>query len=320
MSGTTSDFGPTSAGLPWRDSGALTDLAPTVLRDPGPDDVPEVTGVFPHGWLPRAADDVASSWLRQVTVVEGSGVTVRLQACLDVDGRSGVAGDQRADRSAPTWPLAQPLLVIGAVRGPSVTFPREATSSREELARHLERSGAHTIPATTLDRGHAWVEPSIVATRGTLDGTPVEDWQARALDGARRMGITTVVRVQDGTWDVLALAGADGPRFEVVASAACSITRDEEHRCPMQQAPAAGQYCHMRGGPWTSASIHAAAGWQHHRDLLVAAVGCDTCAGVRYQFQGRLWTGGGPITVTSLAMPTRWLVADETRLGDAHAG
>ena len=60
-------------------------------------------------------------------------------------------------------------------------------------------------------------------------------------------------------------------------------------------------------------------GWQHHRDLLVAAVGCDTCEGVRYLFQGRVFTGGGPIPLAPIAMPTRWLAADETR-PDARTG
>jgi hypothetical protein len=272
-----------------------------------------VSGAFPHGWLPRPAAHVELSWLRQSTVLTVDGVTVRLQACLDVDGYAGVAGNQFADRPAPPWPLTQPLLVIGTVRGRSVTFPTEASARQGDLLRQLEAVGVQAIPVTTVDRGHAWAEPSVIATQGLVDGKSVEGWYDRALGVARRMGVTTVVRVQDGRWDVLAMTGVEPPRFEVVASAACSITRDVEQRCPMQQAPAAGQYCRMRGGPWTSSSIHAAAGWRHHRELLVAAVGCDTCEGVRFQLQGRICTGGGPIAIAPLAIPTRWLTADETR-------
>jgi hypothetical protein len=254
-----------------------------------------------------------------VTVVADEGVKLRLQARLEVEGRGGVAGDQYADRQVPAWPLLQPLLIIGAVSGPPVTYPSEAAASVADLASQLALSGVRAIPAATVDRGHAWAEPSVIATQGLLDGQPLADWQTRTLDIARQKGVTTVVRVQGGAWEVLALTHAVRPRVDVVTSAACSITRDVEHRCPMQQTPDAGQYCRMRGGPWTSASIHAATGWQHHRDLLVAAVGCDTCEGVRYLFQGRVFTGGGPIPLAPIAMPTRWLAADETR-PDARTG
>ena len=124
----------------------------------------------------------------------------------------------------------------------------------------------HALPATTLDRRHEWTEPSVIALPGALLEQPHPDWQVMALDISRRLGLRTVVRITDGTWEVLSLGDAPPRRFAVVASAACSLTRDDEHRCPMQLAPQAGEYCSMRGGPWTSSSIHAAAGWRDQRN------------------------------------------------------
>jgi hypothetical protein len=82
----------------------------------------------------------------------------------------------------------------------------------------------------------------------------------------------------------------------------------------MQLAPSVGEYCHMRGGPWTSSSIHAAAGWRDQRNRFVAAIGCDTCEGTRHQFQGKILSSGGPITIAHTPAPTRWLAPDWSRL------
>ena len=97
----------------------------------------------------------------------------------------------------------------------------------------------------------------------------------------------------------------------MVSSDPCSITRDVEHRCPMQPAPDTGQYCHMRGGPWTSKSIHAAPHGRHSRRQIVIAVGCDTCDGTRYLLQGQVVEGGGPISLVDNPVPNRWLAPIE---------
>lgn len=39
------------------------------------------------------------------------------------------------------------------------------------------------------------------------------------------------------------------------------------------------EWCKREGGPWTSGSITAAAVWQHHRQMLVEALGCTVCEG-----------------------------------------
>ena len=159
-----------------------------------------------------------------------------------------------------------------------------------------------------------WTEPSVIALPGALQERRDSDWQVMALDISRRLGIRTVVRVTEGRWEVLTLGDAPSRRFDIAASAACSLTRDDEHRCPMQLAPQVGAYCRMSGGPWTSASIDAAAGWRDQRNRLVTTVGCDTCEGTRHQFQGKIHNSGGPITIVNSPTPTRWLTPDGRRM------
>lgn len=132
---------------------------------------------------------------------------------------------------------------MGAVRGPAAILPDEAIAQRDALAERLHTYGVGVVPARTMERTHGWTEPALVAVPGVLNGKPVLDWEERALEHARALGATTVVRIMDGTWHVLrALPGST--RFEVLASAPCSVTRDSEHRCPMQVAsiPVVAQY------------------------------------------------------------------------------
>lgn len=284
---------------PWIDGFGPNELPPTRMEEPDDDSRLELVPHYPVGWTRRPDDQVMRSWLSQVTVVHGTDAPVRLQARLDEPVFGGVAGDQFAPSRAPMWPLAAPLLIIGSVYGPAVAHPEQAEETRDEIARLLQSLDVSVFQATTIDRGHRWTEPSLVVAgaRGAAD------WRRRTLDVARRMGIHTVVQVDDGQWTVLAPDGQP--------QAPASLTRDVERRCPMQCRPQAGEYGHMRGGPWTGASIRAAQGWKDHRDRLVTAVGCDVCEGVRYVFQGRVRQGGGPIPLVARPMPTRWLIPDD---------
>jgi len=271
---------------------------------------PRLTGAYPPGWVDRPRAEIEDSWQRQVTLVQQQGVTVRLQARLAADCWGGVSGDQYARRPEDSWPLTRPLLIIGAVPGPSEISGEQAEGLRAELLRQLgllAQLGLASVPAMTVDRGHAWVEPSVIVIGPAVDAD--EHWQVPALDVALRLGIDTVVRVSDGVWQVLSVAEESAASPDVRWSGSCSITVDREHRCPMQQAPVDGQYCRMHGGPWTSSSIHAAASWREHRDMLIDAAGCDTCEGARYRLHDTVYSGGGPISLAHSPIPTRWLTA-----------
>ena len=304
----------TASLLPWLSGSGPQDLPATLQVEPEPGEPVELSGSIARGWLPRPAVDVASSWLRQITMVRFGQAQLRLQARLEEPAFAGVQGDQYGQRPEMRWPLSGELLIIGAVRGPTATFDQEAEWSRDELTRQLTAYGMQALPATTLDRRHQWTEPSVIALPGALQGEPDSNWQLMALDISRRLGIHTVVRVTEGRWEVLTLSEPPSRRFDIAASAACSLTRDDEHRCPMQLAPQVGEYCRMSGGPWTSASIDAAAGWRDQRNRLVTTVGCDTCEGTRHQFQGKIHNSGGPITIVNSPTPTRWLTPDGRRM------
>ena len=304
----------TASLLPWLSGSGPQDLPATLQVEPEPGEPVELSGSIARGWLPRPAVDVASSWLRQITMVRFGQAQLRLQARLEEPAFAGVQGDQYGQRPEMRWPLSGELLIIGAVRGPTATFDQEAEWSRDELTRQLTAYGMQALPATTLDRRHVWTEPSVIALPGALQERRDSDWQVMALDISRRLGIRTVVRVTEGRWEVLTLSEPPSRRFDIAASAACSLTRDDEHRCPMQLAPQVGEYCRMSGGPWTSASIDAAAGWRDQRNRLVTTVGCDTCEGTRHQFQGKIHSSGGPITIVNSPTPTRWLTPDGRRM------
>jgi hypothetical protein len=303
--GPPTDTGETPFDLPWVDGMAASKLPRTLL---GPADVTatQVTAWAQRGWRPRPDEEVAQSWLRQATLIRIGEVTVRIQGRLDEPNFAGVLGDQYV-QGAPDWPLATPLLILGTVRGSSVVNAHEARACQDELLGRLEFFRMRVGPAWNIDRGHEWLEPSCICLPTSVTDT---GWQVRTLDVARRMGINTAIRIKETVLEVLALEPPPSNRYSVVASTPASITRDVEHRCPMTRAPGSGEYCPMRGGPWTSNAMRAAATWRDYRNLLVQAVGCDTCEGQRYLFKGEIHSSGGPISLVSSLMTTRWLAGD----------
>ena len=270
----------------------------------------QVTSRFPWGWRLRDPESIAASWRRQAVIVTLDGESTRLQARLDEHSCGGVCGDQGQRPVHDLFPRDRDVIVVGSIPGPVPALPGETETRRERLRESLRVYGAETTAATIVDRGHEWTEPALIAFE--LTGTDDHGaWLERVLGRARTFGFDHAVRIRDGQWQVLELSA---PRFMVVSSDPYSITRDDESRCPMLRSPAVGEYCQMVGGPYGSAAIHAAAAWRDRRDDLVAAVGCRTCDGERYQFQGRVVSGGGPISLVETPLPSRWLAADDARL------
>jgi hypothetical protein len=68
--------------------------------------------------------------------------------------------------------------------------------------------------------------------------------------------------------------------------------------CPMRFGGVDG-VCVRDGGPFTGSSMRAALVWEHHRSMLVAALGCSTCAGGNVSKQGR------PYGSTDMITPSR---------------
>jgi hypothetical protein len=61
----------------------------------------------------------------------------------------------------------------------------------------------------------------------------------------------------------------------------------------------ADEVCVRDGGPFTGSSMRAALVWEHHRAMLVAALGCSICAG------GNVATQGRPYGITDMVTPSR---------------
>ena len=84
----------TASLLPWLSGSGPQDLPATLQVEPEPGEPVELSGSIARGWLPRPAVDVASSWLRQITMVRFGQAQLRLQARLEEPAFAGVQGDQ----------------------------------------------------------------------------------------------------------------------------------------------------------------------------------------------------------------------------------
>lgn len=304
-----------SDALPWAEEFAADRIPVTRLREPlvGSRDG-EIRGRFPVGWIARDQEVIDESWRRQFVCVTVDGCDVRIQARLPKDDAyAGVRGDQG---EAP-WPLAGDLLIAGALRGPAPHFLGDEINARDQLVDQATTFHIAVRGAILVDRDHQWSEPAVIATGAATSEKTDGAWQSRFLELCHGFGIDTVVRVRDGAWQVLTLRAGKGAEVRVLTSDPCSVTRDVDRRCVLLPAPEAGQYCHMRGGPWTSSSIHSAGGWRDHRDQIGAAIGCDTCEGKRYLLQGQVKKGGGPVSVVPVPRLNRWLAPlDEDVVGE----
>jgi hypothetical protein len=76
--------------------------------------------------------------------------------------------------------------------------------------------------------------------------------------------------------------------------------------CPMRGDDHASDRCTMRGGPWISASITAAAIWTSHRAGLVRGLGCDACADGTRPFAGPLGRARGVIPLRDVVVASRY--------------
>ena len=293
-----------AARLPWHEGKHAPDSVRSTVHHPAAPEPRQLsTGGRLSHWAPREPASVAESWRRQVLLVDDRGVRLRLQAQLALEAFGAVAAHQPTTHP---WPLRE-LLIVGSVLGTVATLADEAERRRDDLRRHWFQYGVKTLPGQLAERASEWVEPATV-TVGARRG--FTDWQSRVFARAREFAIERVVRVAEGRWEVLDLTGAEP---QVVSSDACTITREVDRRCPLLDSPDSGQYCHLVGGPWVSASIDAAGAWKQRWRALNEAVGCDTCKGERYMFQQKVVRGGGPIELTPTPGPTRWLRAIGTR-------
>lgn len=76
--------------------------------------------------------------------------------------------------------------------------------------------------------------------------------------------------------------------------------------CPMRTDDLPGARCVIRGGPWISASIHAASIWVTHRQLLLERLGCASCENGTQPTLGPLAHMRGPISLEEHQISSRY--------------
>lgn len=140
--------------------------------------------------------------------------------------------------------------------------------------------------ASVFDPERSWAETGAVVTDPNVAEEDVGELAARLGQGAflrwDERGLTCVPTGVDGR---------DYPREPVPVRAFPA-----QLGCPIRFG--ASDQCKPEGGPWVSASISAGLVWEHHRSLLVEALGCSVCRGGPVG-QGR------SIGLVELYVPTR---------------
>ncbi len=186
------------------------------------------------------------------------------------------------------------------------TATPQGPTDREQL-HHVQRKwlesltklGVHASPGYAIGAIQSWVEPVIFAAG-------VNGQSADAIAADCRLEYYLAVR--EGTVEVRDRRGnvcGSGPLRTPGATGVCVMPNTEP-----------GEICVMRGGPYGSRAIAAAADWAEERTRLIAALGCETCEQGRVFHLGperKVFSGGGPISVVGHPVITRYTAILEGR-------
>ncbi|MGE0818200.1 MAG: DUF3293 domain-containing protein [Candidatus Nanopelagicales bacterium] len=161
----------------------------------------------------------------------------------------------------------------------------ENEAANDRLRADIAARGGRVVDVVaTTPPDRSWIEDTLVIAdvdEAVLVELALDYWQP-ALTA---LSPTTFTIVATGL--VPGFKTATALRDDVVAPPTCPMRVDDE--------PDA--LCTMRGGPWISASIHAALLWKVHRSLLLSRLGCVPCADGDLPTLGPLARTGGPIAL-----------------------
>lgn len=182
------------------------------------------------------------------------------------------------------------LLTAWSPRGEAGTF-REFQRLHAQLHAGLDERGAILGEATAVASDGSWFEPQVIAASLTDDA---------AVGLASEQGQAAAIAWEGGEVTVL----PTGLRQEVVRkSFPVTPQRLPSATCPVRADVDPEGRCVMWGGPWVSASIHAAALWQDHRAVGIQLLGCDSCDGGRREDWG---AGGSAVQLASQVLASRY--------------
>jgi len=159
----------------------------------------------------------------------------------------------------------------------------ENLAANDRLREAVEDLGGVVGDVATTPPDRSWLEDSVLVAG-------IDDDAARTL--AEAAGQPMYTALSPSRMSLRPTRFVQWPTFvcgreETVVPASCPMRTDDEP----------GALCAMHGGPWVSASIHAATVWQAHRHLLVTRLGCGPCADGTLPTLGPLGRTGGPIAV-----------------------
>ena len=166
--------------------------------------------------------------------------------------------------------------------------------AHRELLHHLADAGAElATPVTTTAPDRSWLEDAWIST-GIDEST--------AIAIARCHGQPAITAVTPHLLTVVPTGLSDD------ISRVSRVRRDETRplTCPMRVDDKAGARCTMRGGPWVSASIHAASIWNTHRRLLLPRLGCESCQAGQSSAPGPLGSTCGIIDLGEHLLASRY--------------
>jgi hypothetical protein len=156
----------------------------------------------------------------------------------------------------------------------------------------LTKLGVDASPGYAIGAIQSWVEPVIFAAG-------VNEQSAEAIAADCRLEYYLALR--EGAVEVLDRRGnlcGRGPLRTPEATGVCVMPNNDP-----------GEICVMRGGPYGSRAIAAAADWAEERTRLIAALGCGTCEqGKVFRFgpERKVFSGGGPISLVGHPVVTRY--------------
>lgn len=187
---------------------------------------------------------------------------------------------------------APPFFVFGTATPLGPTDWDELCVKQGAAIAYLAEQDVTGVPGFAIGASRSWVEPVVF-------GLNISEHFARVF--AADCGLEHFVAVRNDGVEVLTIQGA------TCAQGTLHIP-DKTGVCVMPNEHP-GKVCIMRGGPYGSRAIEASADWAHERIRLIAALGCETCEqGRLYGFgrEGRVVTGGGPISLVGHPVDTRF--------------
>lgn len=187
---------------------------------------------------------------------------------------------------------AAPFFIFGTATPLGPTDWDELRVRQDNAIAHLTDLGVTGLPGFAIGASQSWVEPVVF-------GLDMSEPLSRIF--AAECGLEHFAEVRNEQVTVLTVHGAvcdQGPLRVPGQTGVCVMPNERP-----------GKVCIMRGGPYGSRAIEASADWAEERTRLIAALGCETCEqGRLYGFgrEGRVVTGGGPISLIGHPVVTRY--------------